>query len=131
MPTPSFSSAASNVYTRQDENLLAEFVQEGLQGLTDIEADLLSLETDGGSDQELVNRIFRAVHTIKGNGSYLKLENLVAVAHRAESLLDRVRSGTETASAQVTDAVLAAVDSLKLMLTTNYVGPAFYRPTAF
>lgn len=108
-----------------DENLLAEFVQEGLQGLTDIEADLLSLETDGGSDQELVNRIFRAVHTIKGNGSYLKLENLVAVAHRAESLLDRVRSGTETASAQVTDAVLAAVDSLKLMLQTNDLGATF------
>lgn len=120
------SAATSNAPTEEyDENLLAEFVQEGLQGLTDIEADLLSLETDGGSDQELVNRIFRAVHTIKGNGSYLKLENLVAVAHRAESLLDRVRSGTETASAQVTDAVLAAVDSLKLMLQTNDLGATF------
>lgn len=118
----SVNIASSEEY---DENLLAEFVQEGLQGLTDIEADLLSLETDGGSDQELVNRIFRAVHTIKGNGSYLKLENLVAVAHRAESLLDRVRSGTETASAQVTDAVLAAVDSLKLMLQTNDLGASF------
>ena len=120
------SAATSNAATEEyDENLLVEFVQEGLQGLTDIEADLLSLETDGGSDQELVNRIFRAVHTIKGNGSYLKLENLVAVAHRAESLLDRVRSGTETASAQVTDAVLAAVDSLKLMLQTNDLGATF------
>ncbi len=120
------SATTSNTTSEEyDENLLAEFVQEGLQGLTDIEADLLSLETDGGSDQELVNRIFRAVHTIKGNGSYLKLENLVAVAHRAESLLDRVRSGTETASAQVTDAVLAAVDSLKLMLQTNDLGATF------
>ena len=118
----SSSNATSEDY---DEDLLAEFVQEGVQGLTDIETDLLSLETDGGSDQELVNRIFRAVHTIKGNGSYLKLENLVAVAHRAESLLDRVRSGTETPNAQVTDAVLAAVDSLKLMLQTNDLGATF------
>jgi len=117
--------AGSESSEEYDENLLAEFVQEGLQGLTDIEADLLSLETDGGSDQELVNRIFRAVHTIKGNGSYLKLENLVAVAHRAESLLDRVRSGTETASAQVTDAVLAAVDSLTLMLQTKDLGATY------
>lgn len=124
LPTPPVASsiATSEEY---DENLLAEFVQEGLQGLTDIETDLLSLETDGGSDQELVNRIFRAVHTIKGNGSYLKLENLVAVAHRAESLLDRVRSGAETPNAQVTDAVLAAVDSLKLMLQTNDLGATF------
>jgi two-component system chemotaxis sensor kinase CheA len=123
---PSQPVASSNATSEEyDENLLAEFVQEGLQGLTDIETDLLSLETDGGSDQELVNRIFRAVHTIKGNGSYLKLENLVAVAHRAESLLDRVRSGAETPNAQVTDAVLAAVDSLKLMLQTNDLGATF------
>ncbi|MCY2982496.1 MAG: Hpt domain-containing protein [Planctomycetota bacterium] len=108
-----------------DSGLVEEFVAESLQNLTDIELDLLSLESDGGTDKELVNRIFRAVHTIKGNGSYLKLENLVGVAHRAETLLDRVRSGTESASAVVTDAVLAAVDALVSMLRTPDLGATF------
>jgi|GEM_PF-689384 len=108
-----------------DTGLVDEFVSESLQGLQDIESDLLTLETDGGTDKELVNRIFRAVHTIKGNASYLKLENLVGVAHRAETLLDRVRSGTETANATVTDAVLAAVDALMSMLKTSDLGSTF------
>ncbi|MCU0711751.1 MAG: Hpt domain-containing protein [Pirellula sp.] len=108
-----------------DPELLAEFVVEGIQGLSDIESDLLSLETDGSTDAELVNRIFRAVHTIKGNATFLKLHNLVSVAHKAESLLDRVRAGTESATAVVTDAVLAAVDALKGMLQTSDIGASF------
>ncbi|XZE19249.1 chemotaxis protein CheW [Pirellulaceae bacterium SH449] len=118
-------AASSGAPEDADPELLAEFVEEGLQGLIDIETDLLSLETDGGTDSELVNRIFRAVHTIKGNATFLKLDNLVSVAHKAESLLDRVRNGTESASAVVTDAVLAAVDSLKSMLQMDDIGASF------
>jgi two-component system chemotaxis sensor kinase CheA len=108
-----------------DPELLGEFVVEAVQSLTDIESDLLLLETDGSTDFELVNRIFRAVHTIKGNATFLKLSNLVAVAHKAESLLDRVRAGTESANSVVTDAVLAAVDALKSMLQTPDIGATF------
>ena len=108
-----------------DPELLGEFVVEAIQGLTDIESDLLLLETDGSIDFELVNRIFRAVHTIKGNATFLKLSNLVAVAHRAESLLDRVRAGTESANSVVTDAVLAAVDALKSMLQSPDIGATY------
>lgn len=122
LPAQPASSAAPE---DADPELLTEFVEEGLQGLIDIETDLLSLETDGGTDSELVNRIFRAVHTIKGNATFLKLDNLVSVAHKAESLLDRVRNGTESASAIVTDAVLAAVDSLKSMLQMDDIGASF------
>ncbi len=106
----------------QDSELVGEFVTESLQSLRDIEQDLLSLESDEGSDRELVNRIFRAVHTIKGNGSYLKLTNLVGVSHRAETLLDQVRCGKRTANSQVTDAILAAVDSLTTMLEDESLG---------
>jgi len=109
----------------EDLDLVADFINEGLQGLRDVEADLLSLETDGGTDTELVNRIFRAVHTIKGNGSHLKLENLIRVAHRAETLLDRVRCGQQAVHSQVTDAVLAAVDALTAMLLSNCLGASF------
>lgn len=123
--SPTIEKAQGPSEEDHDTGLVEEFVAESLQNLTDIESDLLSLESDGGTDKELVNRIFRAVHTIKGNGSYLKLENLVGVAHRAETLLDRVRSGTESASAVVTDAVLAAVDALVSMLRTPDLGATF------
>jgi two-component system chemotaxis sensor kinase CheA len=125
-PTPTQGPALAE----HDAALIEEFTSESLQSLTDIEADLLTLEKDGGSDRELVNRIFRAVHTIKGNGSYLKLENLVSVSHRAETLLDRVRSGTESANAVVTDAVLAAVDALMTMLRSADLGSSFDCRTA-
>ncbi len=106
----------------QDSELQSEFVSESLQSLQAIEQDLLALETDGGSDRELVNRVFRAVHSIKGAGSYLGLETLVRLSHLAEALLEQLRSGTREASAEVTDAILAAVDGLVVMLNSPDLG---------
>jgi two-component system, chemotaxis family, sensor kinase CheA len=111
----------------QDPELLAEFVSESLRGLQDIEQDLLSLEGDGTGDvdTDLVNRIFRAVHSIKGSGSFLGLENLVRVAHRGETLLDQLRSGQKKPSPDITDAVLAANDALIQMLEAEDLGTSF------
>ncbi len=106
----------------QDPALIAEFVSESVQGLHEIESDLLTLESDGSSDSELVNRIFRTVHTIKGSGGYLKLSSLVSVAHRAETLLDNIRFGTQDPTPTVTDAILGAIDTLKQMLETADMG---------
>ena len=106
----------------QDNELIAEFVQESVQGLQEIEADLLALESHGSSDSELINRIFRTVHTIKGSGGYLKLNSLVSVAHRAETLLDNIRVGTQDPTPVVTDAVLGAIDTLQQMLGTDDFG---------
>ncbi|XZE52644.1 Hpt domain-containing protein [Planctomycetaceae bacterium SH139] len=109
----------------QDPELLAEFVSESLRGLQDIEQDLLSLESGGASDVELVNRIFRAVHSIKGTGSYMGLDNLVQVAHRGETLLDGIRSGTRQVTSEAVDAVLNANDALMAMLQTDDLGRDF------
>lgn len=125
VPRDCIVESMSAMKDHQDAELLSEFVSESLQGLQNIEQDLLSLETDGGTDKELVNRVFRAVHTIKGNGSYLGLTNLVGVSHKAETLLDRVRAGQQEATPQVTDAVLAAVDSLTTMLQQESLGSDF------
>jgi two-component system, chemotaxis family, sensor kinase CheA len=109
----------------QDPELISEFVVESLSGLQAVEQDLLLLEDDGGADKELVNRIFRAVHSIKGAGAYLKLDNLVTVSHRAETLLDDVRAGRRGADAIVTDAVLGAVDALTAMLEAEDQGHSY------
>ncbi len=68
----SSSDADDQLSDELDPTLVGEFVSESLQGLQEIEADLLTLET-AGNDSELINRIFRTVHTIKGSGGYLKL----------------------------------------------------------
>jgi two-component system chemotaxis sensor kinase CheA len=108
-----------------DEEMLAEFVAESLEGLQKIESDLLTLESDGGADVELVNRIFRAVHSIKGAGAFLNLTNLVTVSHRAETLLDDIRAGRRQATSDVTDAVLGAIDSLVAMLELPDQGASY------
>ncbi len=113
-----------------DQELLSDFVTESLQGLQSIEQDLLTLESDGGSDRELVNRVFRAVHSIKGTGSYMGLENLVKLSHLAETLLDQIRSGKRDATADVTDAILAAVDTLIEMLSSDDLGKSQNNPAA-
>jgi two-component system, chemotaxis family, sensor kinase CheA len=106
----------------RDPELLAQFIEESLKGLEDIEQDLLALETDGGTDRELVNRIFRTIHSIKGAASFLMLDNLVSITHRAETVLDRVRSGTMEVTAQVTDATLSVVDAVVAMLKAEDYG---------
>jgi two-component system chemotaxis sensor kinase CheA len=109
----------------QDPELLAEFVSESLNGLRDTEQDLLSLEGDGEVDVELVNRIFRAVHSIKGSASFMGLDNLVKVAHRGETLLDMLRSGKARPTSEITDAVLAGNDALTCMLEEPDLGSSY------
>ncbi len=110
----------------QDAELLTEFVSESIEGLQSIEQDLLSLENeDGGNDSALVNRIFRAVHSIKGTGGYLGLESLVRLSHLAETLLEEVRNGQRKATPDVTDAILAAVDGLTCMLGMDDLGASY------
>ncbi len=116
------SDAEDWLSDEQDPALVAEFVLESVQGLQDIESDLLTLESEGNSDSELINRIFRTVHTIKGSGGYLKLGSLVSVAHRAETLLDNIRFGTQEPTPSVTDAILGAIDTIKQMLQTADMG---------
>jgi chemotaxis protein histidine kinase CheA len=121
-PAPDVLAAAPD---EQDAELLAEFVGEGIQGLQDVEQDLLTLEGAQEVDDDLINRVFRAVHTIKGTGSFLGLTTLVLVSHRAETLLDEVRKGTRQASPNFADAVLWAVDSLKAMLQEHDLGASY------
>ncbi|XZE34410.1 hybrid sensor histidine kinase/response regulator [Pirellulaceae bacterium SH501] len=101
-----------------DQELFAEFLTESLQGLQSIEQDLLTLESQGATDKEIVNRVFRVVHTMKGTGGYMSLDDLVKLSHLAETLLDEVRSGKREATPPVVDAILAAVDELAQMLNS-------------
>ncbi|HSQ41559.1 MAG TPA: Hpt domain-containing protein, partial [Fibrobacteraceae bacterium] len=68
-----------------DESILKEFLAESLDHLDGIEDSLLQIEADGANiDEELVNKVFRAVHTIKGGAGFLNLQKISQVCHAQE-----------------------------------------------
>ena len=93
-----------------DENV-GDFALEAREHLANAENAVLSLEANPGDD-ELVNVVFRAFHTIKGVSGFLNLPRIVEVAHAAEFLLDKVRSHKVPLSAHVLELVLASSDLL-------------------
>jgi two-component system, chemotaxis family, sensor kinase CheA len=77
-----------------EDPMVPDILTEGRQHLDDAEGALLEME-DRPEDSELVDRIFRAFHTIKGVAGFMNLEMIVAVAHKSETLLDDFRKGVQ------------------------------------
>ncbi|GET40443.1 Hpt domain-containing protein [Microseira wollei] len=103
-----------------------EFLIEGYEHLNQIEGDLLVLE-QSNSAPEVMNRIYRSLHTIKGNSGFLGLDKLEGVTHAAENLLSRLRDRTITLTPSITDALLQVVDAIKhhfqALETTSFRSP--------
>ncbi len=97
------------------DEIIKEFLVESGDNLDQLERDLVELEKDPGS-QELLSRIFRAIHTVKGTSGVLGFQKLEAVAHVGESLLSRMRDGMLRLNAEITTALLAMVDAIRAML---------------
>jgi methyl-accepting chemotaxis protein len=77
----------------KDAELLKEFVVESQEHLSDVENQLLTLESQGENmDVALVNTVFRAVHSIKGAAGFLGLDTLQGLAHREEEVLNKLRN---------------------------------------
>ncbi len=77
--------------------------------------DLVALE-QAPDDTELLNRIFRALHTIKGTSGFLNFDPVVRPSHRAEDVLNTLRRSEVEFSRRIMDALLAARDQLSIML---------------
>ncbi len=100
----------------QDE-LLNEFINESREHLATIEADLLAIEEGGANvDETLVNKVFRAAHSLKGGSGFLGLNKVKDLAHKAETVLDMLRSRKIIPNAEVTNILLAAFDRLRGMI---------------
>jgi two-component system, chemotaxis family, sensor kinase CheA len=95
--------------------IINEFLVESNEGLDRFDRDLLALEKDATS-RELLDSIFRAVHTIKGTGGVLGFDKLVSLSHVGESVLSRMRDGALTLTPVIATALLAMADSLRRML---------------
>jgi two-component system, chemotaxis family, sensor kinase CheA len=100
-----------------DDDLLKEFINESREHLATIETDLLVIEEAGADiDEDLVNKVFRAAHSIKGGSGFFGLTKIKELAHKAETVLDMVRSRSISPNAEITNILLAAFDKLREMI---------------
>ena len=93
------------------EDIKATFFQECQELLADLEQGLLTLQA-GSGDSEVVNAVFRAVHSIKGGAGAFGLDRLVAFSHVFETVLDEVRSERLPAGPELLAVMLRAADVL-------------------
>ncbi|MCG8634181.1 MAG: chemotaxis protein CheW [Desulfobacterales bacterium] len=99
----------------EDLEILMDFVSEAEENLDSIEVHLIELEQDP-EDSDIINNIFRPVHTIKGVAGFLSLKKINQLAHTTENLLDSARSGEFMINDLATDAILESVDTLKQLI---------------
>lgn len=98
-----------------DPELLKEFVAEAQEHLEAAEREILACE-QGQASQEHINRLFRALHTIKGGAGLVRAGAMTRLAHALESVVGRLRSKQLEISTEATEALLAGVDRLKALL---------------
>lgn len=91
------------------------FLEEAREILIDLESALLELNQNR-DEPELVSRIFRALHTIKGSGAMFGFDLLAAFTHNLETAFDEVRNGRLAISAELIDLTLSALDQIRGML---------------
>lgn len=96
-------------------DLIPEFVEESLEHLKNIEEDIIIIE-QGSADNELINRVFRAVHSIKGGSSFLGLKNIELLSHKMEDIFNLVRNHELDFTSEISSRVLTSIDKLKEML---------------
>ncbi len=94
---------------------VAVFRMEAAECLEAIEAGLLDL-THRLDDKDLVDAVFRGLHTLKGSGSMFGFDALAAFTHHCETAFDRVRKGEVPATAELVAAVLAAQDHMRALV---------------
>jgi len=118
MPEPSAPPAPQGEpepISGEDMEILVDFVSEAEDNLDSIEVHLIELEQDP-MDAEIINNIFRPVHTIKGVAGFLALKKINQLAHTTENLLDSARGGEFIINNLATDAILESVDMLKKLV---------------
>ena len=94
----------------------ALFFEESFENLDAMESTLLDLEV-GVIDKEMINTIFRAVHSIKGGAGIFKFTEIVKFAHVAETLLDEIRNEEHVITQYLVDLLLHFVDVMRLFLS--------------
>ena len=97
------------------QELLEDFLIEAFEMIDQMDQDLVELENNP-DDLELLNKIFRVAHTIKGSGSFLNFDKLTRLTHHMEAVLDKARKGELKITPDIMDIILESVDAMKAIL---------------
>jgi two-component system, chemotaxis family, sensor kinase CheA len=109
--SPETQDAAADSSDILEPSLLQDFIVETGEHLADTERNLLRLEQQP-EDTEVLNEIFRSIHTIKGSSEYLGLERVAELSHKLENLLDLLRRGERHVDGAVTDVLIGTHDRI-------------------
>ncbi len=97
----------------QFDETMQIFIDESLEHLADIQNDLLAIEADGADiDENLVNKVYRAAHSIKGGAGFMGLTNIKNLTHEMENILGKIRSREMVPNAEIINILLQASDAL-------------------
>lgn len=97
------------------QEILQDFLIESFELIEQLDQDLVELENNP-EDLELLNRIFRVAHTVKGASSFLNFEVLTKLTHHMEDVLNKARHGDLIITPEIMDVVLESIDLMKALL---------------
>ncbi|MBZ7985654.1 response regulator [Campylobacter sp. Cr9] len=97
------------------QEILEDFLVEAFELIEQIDHDLVELESNP-EDLELLNRIFRVAHTVKGSSSFLNFDVLTKLTHHMEDVLNKARHGELLITPDIMDVVLESIDMMKDLL---------------
>jgi len=98
-----------------DLSMLPDFFVEAVEHLEEMEKSLLQLEQDH-ENEDVLNEVFRSIHSIKGAAQYIGLERVSELSHRLESLLDLIRQGKKPLNDETIDLFITAKDRISLLV---------------
>jgi len=99
------------------DEFIQEFLIEGSELLDQLDRDFVELEKNPDS-KELVARIFRAIHTLKGTSGTIGLKKIESVNHNGENILSRLREGKLSLTAEITSALLSMIDATRQLISS-------------
>ncbi len=97
------------------QEILEDFLIEAFEMVEQLDQDLVELENNP-DDLDLLNRIFRVAHTVKGSGSFLNFSVLTHLTHHMEDVLNKARHGELAITPDIMDVVLESIDFMKKLL---------------
>ena len=104
--------------TIQDDETLQMYLEESREHLADIETDLLGIEEAGADiDEDLVNKVYRAAHSIKGGAGFMGLTTIKDLTHEMENILGKIRSREMVPTPEIVNVLLMAADTLKDLMS--------------
>jgi two-component system, chemotaxis family, sensor kinase CheA len=103
---------------------IKEFFAEARENLQTAEEDVLALEQAGPNrDAEMINRLFRSLHSIKGGAACVNLSKIKELAHAMENVVGMIRDGTLAPTHEISQSLLDGLDKLKTCIETSDENP--------